>query len=233
MSKIAILYSGQPRHIKECLNNHLQTFYETNLDCHIDVFAHIWYDEAWIGNHFWEQYQDRGKWETGLKEFISEKWNPVKIEYEAPKSFISEDIIPDPRFPHPVNNIISMFYSIDKANKLKKEYEEENNFKYDCVVRLRTDEYFLNPIGPLFSYNMSCINVLDEWAHLDYGINDHFAFGSSELMDLYLNVYDNFVELCESGAAVNPECILGFNANVKYKLPIEKHKWTYKLWRDV
>ena len=33
----------------------------------------------------------------------------------------------------------SMFYSIWKANELKKEYEKKNNFKYDCVIKSRFD----------------------------------------------------------------------------------------------
>ena len=233
MSKIALIYSGQPRHLKECSSNHYETFYKANPDHEIDVFAHIWYDEKWIGNYFWDQYKDRGRWEADLKEYMIKKWNPKRINYEAPKEFVPEGIEPDPRFPHPVNNIISMFYSVFQANEMKKQYEEEHDFKYDCVIRLRTDEYFMTPIGCIDNYDMNVVNVLNEWAHLDYGINDHFAFGSSELMDKYLDVYNNFVEICEMGAAVNPECLIGFNAQVYHKLPIAKHNWHYKLWRDV
>jgi hypothetical protein len=60
------------------------------------------------------------------------------------------------------------------------------------------------------------LDVLNEWAHVDHGINDHFAFGSSELMNKYLDVYDNFVEICEMGAGMNPECIIGFNAQKRH-----------------
>jgi hypothetical protein len=233
MSKIALLYSGQPRHLKECLDNHKKVFYDANPNHEIDVFAHIWYDDNWIGNYFWDQYKDRGKWEPDLKDFMIENWKPKKIFFERPKEFVAENIDPDPRFPHPVNNIISMFYSVYYSNQLKIEYENQNNFKYDCVIRLRTDEYFLAPIGSIDNYDMNVVNVLNEWAHLEYGINDHFAFGSSELMNKYLDVYSNFVNICEMGAAVNPECIVGFNAQVRHKLPIVKHNWHYKLWRDV
>jgi hypothetical protein len=233
MSKIALLYSGQPRHVKECYQNHLETFYKANPDDEIDVFAHIWYDPAWVGTFFWDQYKDRGRWEADLKDFMQDNWKPKGIVFEEPKEFIPEGIEPDSRFPHPVNNIISMFYSLDQVNSIKKRYEEKNGFKYDCVIRLRTDEFFKTPIGKIADYDLNSVNVLNEWAHIEYGINDHFAFGSSELMDKYLDVYTNFVEICEMGAAINPECIVGFNAQVRHELPIVKNNWHYKLWRDL
>ena len=36
-----------------------------------------------------------------------------------------------------------MWCNIYNANKLREEYEEENNFKYDYVFRLRPDFSFL------------------------------------------------------------------------------------------
>jgi hypothetical protein len=196
------------------------------------VFAHIWYDEAWVGTYFWDQYKDRGRWEADLKDFMVDNWQPKGLVFEEPKEFEAEDIYPDPRFPHPVNNIISMFYSLNEANNLKKKYEDDNGFKYDCVIRLRTDEYFKTPIGPISNYDLNTVNVLNEWAHIEHGINDHFAFGSSELMDKYLDVFDNFVKICEMGAEINPECLIGFNAQKRHNLPITKNNWNYVLWRD-
>ncbi len=37
---------------------------------------------------------------------------------------------------------ISMHYSIHAANELKKQYERENNMKFDCVIRMRFDSDF-------------------------------------------------------------------------------------------
>ena len=75
MFKIALLYSGQPRHLKEAFPNHHDTFWKPNNSYQIDVFAHMWYDEKWIGNYFWDQYKDRGRWEADLKEFMQDNWN--------------------------------------------------------------------------------------------------------------------------------------------------------------
>jgi len=232
MKKVALIYSGQPRHLRECYANHKKNFYESNPDWEVDVFAHIWYDESWVGSYFWDSYKNRGKWDADLIPYIEENWNPKALEFEEPKDFES-DWQPDQRFPHPVNNIISMFYSLEKANDLKKKYEEENNFKYDCVIRLRTDEFFYKDVGSLDTYNLNTVNVLDEYAHLEYGINDHFAFGNSELMDKYLSVCSNLSDIIDEGSAINPETLIGWNAQKHHKLPITKNKFGYRLWRDM
>ena len=117
--KLALIYSGQPRHLRECYENHHSNFYQPDWD--VDVFAHVWYDESWVGAYFWDQYKDRGKWDAELIPFMKEKLQPKALEFEEPKQFES-DWSPDPRFPHPVNNTISMFYSLEKANDLKKKY---------------------------------------------------------------------------------------------------------------
>ena len=230
--KVALIYSGQPRHLRECHRNHRENFWDRNPDWEVDVFAHVWYDKSWVGSYFWDQYKDRGKWDADLVPFMEENWKPKGLEFEEPKQFIC-DWQPDPRFPHPVNNIISMFYSLEKANDLKKKYEEENNFKYDCVVRLRTDEFFFHEIQSLDVYDLNAVNVLDEFAPLDYGLNDHFAFGASKLMDKYLDVCSNLETIIDEGAAINPETLIGYNAQRYHKLPITKHKFGFRLWRDM
>ena len=101
------------------------------------------------------------------------------------------------------------------------------------MVRLRTDEFFYNDIGNLSSYDLDTINVLQEFAHLDYGINDHFAFGRSDLMDKYLSVCSNLSTIIEEGAAINPETLIGWNAQKHHKLPVSKYDFGYRLWRDM
>ena len=73
--KLALIYSGQPRHLRECYENHRSNFYQPGWD--VDVFAHIWYDESWVGSYFWDQYKDRGKWDAELIPFMEEKWQPI------------------------------------------------------------------------------------------------------------------------------------------------------------
>ena len=81
-----MIYSGQPRHLKECFENHRSMFWDANPDAEIDVFAHIWYDEAWVGSYFWDQYKDRGRWEADLKDFMVDSGNLRVWSLKNPRS---------------------------------------------------------------------------------------------------------------------------------------------------
>ena len=83
-------------------------------------------------------------------------------------------------------NFLSQFYSIHKSLDLKKIYEQNNNIKYDYVIRLRTDLYF-NTKTDIQFFDSNKINVLNSACHkgTDLTINDHFACSSSDLMDIY------------------------------------------------
>ena len=58
-----------------------------------------------------------------------------------------------------VNNCLSYFYSLNEVNKLKKEYEYANDFKYDWVVRCRTDTLLPSPIFFKMYSDPSSINL--------------------------------------------------------------------------
>ena len=133
---------------------------------------------------------------------------------------------------HPINNTLSMFYSMYEVNKLKCEYEENHKLKYDCTFRMRPDIMFYEPIKGYGSYDLSGINVRNENSHTEYAINDQFAFGNSEVMDRYSNVINNIVALYEKGCVINPECLLGYNASSYSGDKIFKHDFNFCLWRD-
>lgn len=98
---------------------------------------------------------------------------------------------------------ISMFYSIYKCNELKIKYENQNNMKFDRVIRMRFDTDFMGK--KLF------VNQIDgditipngpDWG----GLNDQFAVGSSESIDYYSNLYNNLESL--QHISFNPEKLL-------------------------
>jgi len=88
---------------------------------------------------------------------------------------------------------LSMHYSIFKANELKKQYEVENNMLFDCVIRMRFDSDFGDEILDV-SQMTDALYIPDgeDWCG---GINDQFALGSSFLMDIYSNLYNNLLKL--------------------------------------
>jgi len=195
--KIAICISGQPRHYeigyvsftKAILNRY-----------HPDVFIHTWFDKKRV----WESY-DRSD-PANRRELTENIIYPniprgIKKLYK-PKAFIHEPQkqfnLDDSKFnlaPHSITpfRLYSQKYSIKKANDLKMEYENKNNFKYDWVIRSRFDlDYDLINLD-LNQYNKKYIysNGVEYKVKIDtnHGMDDCFAVGSSENIDIYSNLY--------------------------------------------
>ena len=101
--------------------------------------------------------------------------------------------------------ILSQFYSVQKSMELKREYEKEHNFKYDCVIKSRFDLGRINrdTSGPgrINPYACQCINFEPEqdmnflyvanWDLFNEGPADMWYYSSSENMDNFCELYNN------------------------------------------
>ncbi|MBC6497133.1 MAG: hypothetical protein GDA54_02270 [Alphaproteobacteria bacterium GM7ARS4] len=208
--RLAILYSGQPRDLRACAQNHIECLHKPNPQWHKDVFAHIWYDpDSDLSNdavhNAYLQPCDRD-----IEPFIRTTWKPKAFTTEKPKTFSLPNVSDAFHEKYRIPVVMSLFTSLQQANRLKKDYEKKCGMPYDCVLRLRTDSYFLKPL------------ILDEYdatGHHVYGIDypftiryhfkglryckrrmlyrktyrtmsypvisDNFAFGSSKAMDVF------------------------------------------------
>jgi hypothetical protein len=103
-------------------------------------------------------------------------------------------------------NHISMFYSIYISNNLKISFEKENNFLFDIVYRMRFDSEISNP-NELVKQKIENNTIIIPTKEKDYGgINDQFAFGPSNAMDKYSNLFNNIENF--NTYQNNPEQIL-------------------------
>lgn len=215
MSNIAILYSGQPRDFVECFSNHREYLMDSNPESTIDIFAHFW------------------KTDNNITSFIDKQVDPISYDIEEPKTFSHPVIESDPRYYHPLNNIASQAYSLYKASLIMDKYVQDAGIqKYDYVIRTRTDNWFVEPLGKLSDYDPKGLHITDIKSHTDYALGDTFAFGDYDTMMAYCRMYPDFEEICTEGAIVNPECILGWNVK-RNNLIVHKHPFYPKLYRDV
>ena len=236
MKRAALVYSGQPRNLKECFENHVKHLIEKNQDWTFDFFGHLWMSKP--DTAFWKEYPERGSWDSQDSNFLLFNWNPKRIVFETPKNFES-NLSPDPSCPHPVQNTLSMLYSMEQANMAKKSYEQHEGFEYDCVIRIRTDVCFAESAGiDISSLDLSKMNVYELGAHREYGFGDQLAISSSKNMDKYSSVFTNVNHLVESGCVMNPECLVGFNTIKHYGIDVVSHPrgrgtdWQFVLYRD-
>lgn len=215
MSKIAIVYSGQPRALRECYPNHKEFLFDPNSEHEIDVFYHLWGEHA----------------DPTLKYFCDTLWPVKECAWEKAKSFSHETIRPDPQAYHPLNNIVSQAYGWQQTFEMMDKYVQENG-EYDFVVRTRTDNWFVEEIGDLNNYDPHGLHITDIKSHTEYALGDTFAWGDYTAMKAYLNLFNNFEEIVEEGARVNPECLLGW-AIERENIKVTKHPMYPKLYRDV
>lgn len=266
-----MVYSGQPRHLKECHPNHKATFDQANPNWDIDVFGHIWYDDNWVKpgyehTHLTENLSKRAQTKvlkhqqrkggirltSDTKDFIQEQWQPKKIVFEKPRYFQSSQAIASlkrgdykskPVGPTQISNILSMMYSIEEANNLKKAYEETHQFKYDCVIRIRSDSYFefpvgcpvdMNPMEPLDEYDLSKLNFqnmdLERANYPAFAMDDRYLFSNSEIMDKFSKLFSS-VDDYPNNLMWSGHCIVGHHVSVAQKLPTLLHHWLSTLWR--
>ena len=149
--RIAVLLSGQPRFLERCYPFIYEFILRPN-DMP-DVFAHLWWSEELCSKPY--KSGGDGGWihqriSTTAPQTFLKLYEPVRVSVEPPKTW---EFTP-PRLSAVIegasegdlSNNLSMFYSMYQANELKKAYEHENGFRYDWVIRFRTDLEIYTPV---------------------------------------------------------------------------------------
>jgi hypothetical protein len=120
-----------------------------------------------------------------IKQFIKDNLNPKKIIYV-------NNIPKDPQCNIDYGTMC-MYNKIYLANKLKKEYEIDNNFIYDYVIRIRPDLVVKEHL-PSYIFNDNLKNniympiILKLYIIIDYP--DFMAISSSHNMDIYSDIFN-------------------------------------------
>jgi hypothetical protein len=116
-----------------------------------------------------------------------------------------------------MNGYLQQLYGIEHSFKLLKDYEKENNIKCDIICRARSDVLYMNNID-IDKFNLDKI-ILPEF-HSFAGINDRFAIGPREYMEIYMNMYSNLSKLNNFTMFWQAELYCKYNLeinNINYK----------------
>lgn len=221
--KIALCLSGQPRFVEQSASSIIKNACQ---GYDVDTFAHLWFDEKLQS----QPYKFEGNWSSqricpDAAEKVLAIYKPKIHCIESSKSFLDKtiDISESVRRywtwgdstqefrDRIINNTLSYFYSLNQVNNLKKIFEYEKGFKYDWVVRCRTDTILQTKIV-YEKYNPNVINFSGLSRQPDGMINDWFDFGNSKIMDAFMSVFavfDLVLEKClrENNQAFCPELI--------------------------
>jgi len=159
-----------------------------------------------------------------IKHFINKNLNPKKIIYV-------NDINKD----HKSNishGTLCMYNKIYLANKLKKEFEEKNNFTYDFVIRIRPDLVIKEHLPSyIFNNNLSNKIYMPIISDLfkNFGYPDFMAISNSYNMDIYSNLYNYYSKLQNNQCDIS-EKLLYLYLN-KFKLNVIIFNYPIQLYR--
>lgn len=246
--KIALCLSGQPRNLEKNIPYLLNGLVEpSNIT---DIFIHSWFDESSIGTDFISsQPFQNGSLGSFSKDTVKllKSLNPKKYVIEKPNNFSEFSHLEN--LPTAVQtHIASSLYSAYSCNNLKTQYEKENNFKYDLVIKTRIDCFYqkaLNITDYLDDDWKNVLHVAQDYQHMrqnEYypisngdkyiSLSDTFAYGSSKIIDKYCSIFPEFEKIFDK---IRPyqyaECYYGYQTTYKNKIKISMQDIKYNLSR--
>lgn len=239
--KFAIQISGHFRNFDKHKAK-WQTFMDLNRD-KVDIFIHTW---KGTGLRTSEKWIDDSAELNGIENIIK-VFNPHKFLIEDTKNYLdkfsvynndkniqvfynnSQPSTPDSDFSR---FIVAQLYSVYKVNRLRADYENLHNFKYDFVFRIRADSFVninLDSVGRLSNAdNILYINSSHDHTHPLLGrgcaacnyeyphkihknhsnlVCDAFYYGSGKIMDKISSIYTNHMSLLKEFEIFNKEKI--------------------------
>jgi hypothetical protein len=204
--KAAICLSGGIKNGEKCIES-IQ-----KLSCKLDlkIFIHTWKIDNlqdFCANHSWSGVSEDSK--VGIAEILkSLNVETLKLErFESLRDtfmriYESHDFIKTDSKP---TGALSMYYSIFQSNRLLINYCQSTKENFDLVVRMRFDSDIKNPevlIEQVIEEKKIYIPDGSNWN----GINDQFAYGSLESMNVYSSLFANLNHL--KNTPYYPEALL-------------------------
>ena len=220
--KIAICVSGAPRNIKRALQS--ISFIQSTGD--VKVFIHTWAESENKKNI--EKVSTKNKWpehEKNTHQDVIDNFSYEKIQLDwfestsiTIENYKNKHTIQLNQYPKALSPYC-MFYSFQQVEKLKSEYEAENDIIFDIVYRMRFDSAIKNPeVLPCspFDREVLVIPAGSDWG----GINDQFAYGTSLTMKNYFNLYQKLPYFSQK-TFHNPEQLLKHYLHT-HNFPLER-----------
>ena len=181
--RIAVCFCGQLRYGNNATAN-LSNFFGSLFD-NIDFFVHTW-DQNSHRNVLNLSTSIRPATPVSdsdlndFKNFYKPKGWQVENQQQYYQNILAEH--------GATGTLINVYYSFYQAVKLKQQYEKENNFIYDIVVKLRPDIIFPKDRTFLQDLTEYCA---DPDAVYSLRHDDIYQIGSSSTMDIVADFYNS------------------------------------------
>lgn len=170
---------------------------------------------------------------------IKELWNPKDykiLEYTDSlrnKICFNEKKYEQNKRPETViNNFFSSTYTLHECNKLRLNYQKNNNIDYDVILRIRSDYYFIDYIknSQLESAKRGEILIPNEWDFKEVhplAISEPIALSNNFSMNKYCELYNYIDDYFNNGIMFHTETYVGVHINRMnlVRKEINRHGW--------
>lgn len=203
--KIAVCFSGQWRTGNYCFDN-LKQFLGI-LYPYCDFFIHTWDVNKQKCYNLSNVFSKEVKLTNTEIDAINENYNPKKIVIDDYKNVYNslekyeEYVYTNVKI---LEIIQPLWYSFYRSNELKKEYENENKFKYNYVLKLRPDIKFhphrrLSQDIEMYKSELDngefyIENLIREYNEDTHTIDDVYFLSNSNSMDIASLYYQKWVD---------------------------------------
>jgi len=207
--RIAIQISGEFRFLHLTADSFMKQIQDPGTE--VDFFIHTWFKKNTDMGTF--PFPARANWHISILVFSTSDG----LTTYKPKAYLTENY-EDKKDLHMLPRCMSEYYSIWKANEIRKEYQEKNTIHYDLVMRYRTDCILNEPITKISATEIArgtsflCIPTSNEVKSLD-SIHNQLAWGTPDSMDIYTSIYQMWLGNDMSGHT--PERMLELCLNSK------------------
>tara|TARA_R110000744_G_scaffold121499_1_gene226163 strand:- start:2 stop:886 length:885 start_codon:yes stop_codon:yes gene_type:complete len=185
-------------------------------------------------------------WDVNLKDKMVELYKPKKYLVENQKKFSIPDYVGTYLAGGGYDENrgqahYSRWYSFKKSNELKKQYEEENNFKYDLVMQSRLDLCWLdkiifeNEFNPKYFYTSTPIPSDDNHQTISkiavgflyqskiIELPDRWFVSDSHKMDEFSKLYDLLNDFCNPESKISIRQYAGISSHYMVCNYLTKH----------
>jgi len=218
--KIAVCLSGQPRTVRYAAKSIINYF---SGDYEVDYFCHSWNYNNWKG-----KTSNNVTWSDDEVLTVEQVYDNLLIFGPKGIEVHTKEELPN------IGSWESLFYSIMRANNLKKQYEIENKFRYDLVVRARYDTVYSPGTNFIIPDNFDDLDIFtthNERMNIEYNrtnVSDVFFFGSSYGMDILCDIYRyvnaiNKRKRADDYATLGPGVLIGDYCNM-YNIRVSPYK---------
>jgi hypothetical protein len=193
-----------------CISGHMRTYKKTFESLKrnvIDILNPDVFIATWDELGFWGGYDHQIGFNNKENKInindIQNTFQPKKIKVDKyedfdemflnrSKNFESNKIWYNEIWYTRPKNAISMYHKSNESVLLKQNFEIENDFKYDLVIKTRPDILYHEKIPSIISeYDGSLFYILNKYTH-HTGYGDIFFAGNSNTVDSFFNLYNDF-----------------------------------------